>query len=101
MTGYNAAETASVDYKSDYGTVRFIATYIDSVVLQVYPFFGTEDEVHFNVGEWQVETLTLAGFPAQSGKVDLYKQADGSYLVMVNATFQTVGAHAFYFYVTL
>ena len=101
MTGYNAAENASVGYKSDYGTVRFLATYLDSVVLQIYPFFGTEDEVHFNVGESQVETLTLAGFPAQSGKVDLYKQADGSYLVMVNATFQTVGAHAFYFYVTL
>ena len=101
LTGYNAAESASVDYKSDYGTVRFLATYLDSVVLQVYPFFGTEDEVHFNVGEWQVEKLTLAGFPAQSGKVDLYKQADGSYLVMVNAEFQTVGSHAFYFYVTL
>lgn len=101
LTGYGEGTGAVVAYNSGSGTVRFTLTYQDSVVLQIYPFYGNESEVHFTVGEWQVETLTLAGFSAQSGTVDLYQQADGRYLVMVDAAFQTVGAHKFYFYVTL
>ena len=101
LTGYGEGTGAYVDYNGGTGTVRFKLTYLDEVVLQIYPFFGTESDVHFNVGESQVEKLTLSGLNAESGKVDLYKQADGSYLVMVDAIFQAVGAQKFYFYVTL
>ncbi|MBO7262256.1 MAG: hypothetical protein J6U95_04910 [Alistipes sp.] len=101
LTGYSEGTGAYVDHNEGTGTVRFKLTYLDEVVLQIYPFFGHESDVHFNVGESQVEKLTLSGLNAESGKVDLYKQADGSYLVMVDATFQMVGAQKFYFYVTL
>ncbi len=101
LTGYTEAESASVDHNEGFGTVRFNFTHIDAGQLQVYPFFGTESDWHGEVGTSSVEKLQISGLNAESGNVDIYKQADGSYLVMVNATFQSAGNLKFYFYITL
>lgn len=102
LTGYTELTDVQVAYKSEYGTVKFTASNPVSLALDIYPFYYANGlDFQGTVGTANIEKLTVEGFSATSGTVDCLRQADGSYLVMVNAEFQTVGSQAFYFYITL
>lgn len=102
LTGYTELTDVQVAYKSEGGTVKFTASNPVSLALDIYPFYyAYGQDFQGTVGTANIEQLTVEGFSATSGTVDCLRQADGSYLVMIDATFQTVGAQKFYFYVTL
>lgn len=101
LTDYTQADSASVGYNSTTGTVRFDFTFSgEACSLQVYPFYGWEDEWHSGEGYNAIENLSIIGMAPTSSKVDIYKQA-GSYLVLIEATLPVVGVKKMYFNITL
>ena len=102
MTGYTELTDVQVALKSEGGAVKFTASKPFSLALDIYPFYYAYGQnFQGTVGTDNIEKLTVEGFSATSGTVDCLRQADGSYLVMIDATFQTVDAQKLYFYVTM